>query len=212
VSSAQAQAQLERQFVSADIAKCIGCGLCELACVIQNERSLNVAKSRIKVIHMTPLACTAVACRFCEDAPCVRACPRNALSQSEQTGVILVDDERCDLCGWCVEACPYGAIVVDPERNTVLICDLCGEEEPKCVEFCPTEALSLSTEEELRKKTFSSMASLFSEVRQVIDRGAWQHLFAKAVDIGRKVEEKFKELARWAWELGVYPEGGARGA
>jgi len=204
MSQAQAQAQVERQFVSADMAKCIGCGICELACAIQNERSLDAAKARIKVIHMSPLACTAVACRFCEDAPCVRACPRNALSQSEQTGVILVDDERCDLCGWCIEACPYGAIVVDPERNTVLICDLCGEEEPKCVEFCPTEALSLSTEEELRKATLSSMASLFSEVRQVVDRGAWQILFAKAVDVEKKVEEKFKELASWAKQLGLF--------
>jgi len=198
-----AQIQVARQFVSADMAKCIGCGICELACVIQNEKSLDATKSRIKVIHMTPLACTAVTCRFCEDAPCIRACPRNALTQSEETGVIIVDDERCDLCGWCIEACPYGAIVVDPERNTVLICNLCGEEEPKCIEFCPTEALSLSTEEELRKAMFSSMASLFSEVRQVVDRGAWQTLFAKAIDVEKKVEEKFRELARWAKESGV---------
>ena len=194
----------ERQFVATDMAKCVGCGLCQLACAIQNERTLDATKARIKVVHLTPLACLAVACHLCEDAPCVRACPRDALTQTE-TGIILVDDEKCDTCGWCIEACPYGAIVMDPERKTVLICDLCGEEEPKCMEFCPTEAIMLVTEEEYRKNTFSSMASIFTEAKQVLERGAWQLLLAKAVDVEKKVEEKLRELARWAGELGLTP-------
>jgi len=183
-----------RQFVAADPARCIGCGLCEFACALEKEGKLDATKSRIRVIRLSPVANTAVACRFCENAPCVRACLRDALYQDEK-GIIHVEDEKCDLCGWCIEACPYGAIVLDPERATVLICDLCGGE-PKCIEICPTEALTLATEEEARKIWHESISSVVSEVRQVVEQGAWQLLFTKATDIAGKVEAKLKELAR----------------
>jgi len=189
-----------RQFVSADPGKCIGCGLCEFACALEKEGTLDATKSRIRVIRLSPMANVAVACRFCENAPCVRACLRDALYQDEE-GIIHVEDAKCDLCGWCIEACPYGAIVLDPERTTVLICDLCGGE-PKCVEICPTEALSLATEEEARKLWHESISSIVSEVKQVVERGAWELLFAKASDIAGKVEAKLKELAKMVASAG----------
>ena len=97
-----------------------------------------------------------VVCRLCEDAPCVRACPRDALRQSEETSVVQVDEEKCNSCGWCIEACPYGAITVHPEKKTVMICDLC-DGQPQCVEWCPEDALNLITQktfnENIRKAT-----------------------------------------------------------
>ncbi|HDJ26211.1 MAG TPA: 4Fe-4S dicluster domain-containing protein [Candidatus Bathyarchaeota archaeon] len=190
-----------REFVFADPSKCIGCGLCELACVIEKEKNLDATKSRIKVVHLGPLANMAVTCRLCESAPCVRACPRDALWQDEK-GIIRVDDEKCDVCGWCVEACPYGAIVLDTERATVLICDLC-DGEPKCMEFCPTEALFWATEEEASKMLPASLSQIRSEIKRVVELGAWNLLFARAMDVAGKVEEKLKALARRAEELRV---------
>ena len=190
-----------RQFVFADPSKCIGCGLCELACALEKENSFDATKARIRVVRLGPLANMAVTCHLCEDAPCVRACPRDALYQDEK-GIIRVIDERCDTCGWCVPACPYGAIVVDPERVTVLICDLC-DGEPKCMQICPTEALIWATEEEAKKLLPESLSAITAEAKQVIELGAWQLLFAKASEIAGKVEEKFKELARMARERGL---------
>lgn len=193
--------QAARQFVFADPSKCIGCGLCELACVIEKEKSLDATKSRIKVVHLGPLANMAVACRLCENAPCVRACPREALWQDEK-GIIRVEDEKCDICGWCIEACPYGAIVLDTERTTVLICDTC-DGEPKCMEFCPTEALFWATEEEASKMLPAFISQIRSEIKRVVELGAWDTLFARAMDVAGKVEEKLKALARRAQELKV---------
>jgi len=132
----------ERKFVFADPTKCTGCGTCELVCALEKEKKFKPSLSRIKVNRLFGILNFVSACRFCENAPCVAACPTNALTQSEDTGVILVESEKCNGCGWCIQACSYGAVTLHPEATSVLICDLCGGE-PKCVEWCPEEALEL---------------------------------------------------------------------
>jgi anaerobic carbon-monoxide dehydrogenase iron sulfur subunit len=139
-------AETEKKFIAADLEKCTGCGTCELVCAIKRENVYNPSCSRIKILRLYQLANMAIACRLCEKPPCVIACPLDCLVQSEKTGVILVNEEKCDCCGWCIGACPYGAIMVNPEKETVMICDLCGGD-PQCVEWCPEEALKLVTEE-----------------------------------------------------------------
>jgi carbon-monoxide dehydrogenase iron sulfur subunit len=143
--------ETERSFVVPDVDKCTGCGACELVCALEKEKSFDPRCSRIKVLRLYQLVNMPVICRFCEDAPCVVACPRDALKQSEQTGVIMVDDEKCNGCSWCIETCPYGAITIHPEKKVVMMCDLC-DGQPKCVEWCPEGALELLTKEELDKK------------------------------------------------------------
>lgn len=146
----------ERKFVAADFEKCTGCGVCELVCALEREKVFDPRCSRIKILRLYQLINMPVVCRLCEDAPCVTACPRDALRQSEETGVIMVDGEKCDSCGWCIEACPYGAITLHPEKKIVMICDLC-EGQPQCVEWCPEDALDLVTrktfDEKVRKAT-----------------------------------------------------------
>jgi len=90
---------------------------------------------------------------MCEDAPCVLACPRKALTQSEESGIIEVNDQLCDGCGWCVKACQFGAIALDT-KPTVRICDLCRDREigPACIEWCPEDALELTTNDILAQK------------------------------------------------------------
>jgi Fe-S-cluster-containing hydrogenase component 2 len=80
-----------RKFVSVDPSKCTGCGICEYACTMEKgENVWNPIRSRIRVVRMTPLFNFALACRFCEDAQCVKACPEKALVQCEKTGILMV--------------------------------------------------------------------------------------------------------------------------
>ena len=131
------------QFVDCDPAKCVGCVICEYACSLEKEKVFNPVKSRIRAIRLDVLSNMAVACRSCKEAPCVAACPEDALLQSTKTGVVTVDEDKCNGCGWCIEACEYGAITLHPNRQKVIVCDLCNGE-PECVKFCPEGALNLS--------------------------------------------------------------------
>jgi len=152
-----------RKFVSADPDKCVGCSVCEYVCAFEKEKAFNPLKSRIRTVRLHPLINLAVTCRLCEDAPCVAACPRDALEQSEETGVIMVDEEKCNGCGWCIEACDYGAITLHPEKRVVVVCDLC-DGSPKCVEWCPEEALDFVTKDILAQKARRTVVKkLFQE-------------------------------------------------
>jgi len=155
----------ERKFVSADPEKCVGCQVCEYACSLTKEQAFNPLKSRIRVVRINQLINLAVTCRLCEDPPCVAACPRDALTQSEETGVIMVDEDKCTGCGWGIEACDYGAIMVHPENKVVVICDLCQEQgEPQFVKWCPEEALDLVTSDVLAQKArITAVKKLFQE-------------------------------------------------
>lgn len=42
--------------------------------------------------------------------PCKRACPVDAISWSEESGIVKIDESKCIQCGACIEACPFGAI------------------------------------------------------------------------------------------------------
>jgi Fe-S-cluster-containing hydrogenase component 2 len=129
------------------------------------KNSFNPLKSRIRVVRLNPLVNVSLSCRLCEDPPCVAACPRDALTQSEENGTILVDEDKCNGCGWCIEACDYGAIMIHPEKKVVFVCDLCKEQgEPQCVKWCPEEALDLVTSDVLAQKArIAATKKLFQE-------------------------------------------------
>lgn len=193
----------KRPFVSADPSKCVGCNVCEYVCALEKEGSFNPLRSRIRVVCLHPLVNVAVACRFCEDAPCVHACPRNALKQSEESGIILIDEEKCDACGWCIQACEYGAITLNPEKRVVMACDLCGGE-PKCIDFCPEGALELVTEDAAAKTWVSSIEKLFLEAKkltELIKSRTWADIFAEADKKLERLEEKLEALSERELEL-----------
>jgi carbon-monoxide dehydrogenase iron sulfur subunit len=151
------------KFVSGDPPKCVGCCVCEYVCSMEHEKTYNPTKSRIRVVRLNPFINVAIACRLCEDPQCITACPREALLQSEETGVIMVDEKMCNGCAWCVEACNFGSIQLHPERRGVFVCDLC-EGDPQCVEWCPEEALDFITEDVLAQKArISATKKLFQK-------------------------------------------------
>ena len=191
-----------RKFVSVDPSKCTGCGICEYACVLEKEENtLNPLRSRIRVVRMTPLFNFALACRFCEDARCVTACPEDALSQCEQTGIIMVKEQKCKGCDWCIQACPHGGITIHSDTGVAVTCDLC-DGEPKCVEFCPEEALELvGTDEEAEKRFNDALEKLPTEcerITSIVKNKDWKPLLAEAEERSMKVNEKLEALNKKA--------------
>src|SRR4030066_2119369 len=145
-----------RKFVSVAPSKCTGCGICEYACTLEKgEKVWNPLRSRIRVIRMTPLFNFALACRFCEDAQCVKACPEKALVQSEKTGILMVKEKKCKGCDWCIQACQHAGIVPHPDTGVVIACDFC-QGAPKCVEACPEEALDVVADDEAAEKKINN--------------------------------------------------------
>ncbi|MEM2110944.1 MAG: 4Fe-4S dicluster domain-containing protein [Candidatus Bathyarchaeia archaeon] len=148
------------KLIFCDPEKCVGCQMCELACSLTKEKGINPRLSRIRLVRIEPFVMMPVSCRLCEDYPCVKSCPRNALSVNFETGIVRVDEKKCNGCSWCINACPFGAINLNSDRRRVFICDMC-EGEPRCVEFCPVDALNYASHEEflqqIRKKSIEKL-------------------------------------------------------
>jgi len=141
-------------YIACDATQCIGCQLCEYICSFTKTGEYNTYRSRIRTIRVDEILITAVACRTCEDAPCVIACTRDALKQDPVTGIVNIAPERCDGCAWCIEACGFGAISINPVTKIAEICDQCQDEEegPQCVLWCPKDALELTTPDQRAQK------------------------------------------------------------
>lgn len=81
-------------------------------------------------------------CRKCEQAPCVAACPKEAL-EKESDGIVRRYSMRCTSCKSCSLACPFGAIPIDTVPYIVSQCDVCidrsNAQEPICVKTCSVE-------------------------------------------------------------------------
>jgi len=131
-----------------DLDYCIGCRSCESAC-----RAAFKGEGRINLAAVEEVAYLPLACRHCENAPCVAACPVEALTRDEETGIVRRSSFICIGCSSCVYACPFG--VIDPPlvRHIAQKCDLCEDREdgPRCVATCPSGALKFLTQEEIQK-------------------------------------------------------------
>ena len=151
----------KHKYVTCDPEKCIGCQLCEYVCSYTKTGEYNTYRSRIRTIRVAEILITAVTCRTCENAPCVKVCTRDALTQDPETGVVRVDPDLCDGCAWCIEACDFGAISINPLTKLAEICDLCEDEEegPQCVLFCPKDALELTTPDQRAQKARRKLIS-----------------------------------------------------
>jgi Fe-S-cluster-containing hydrogenase components 2 len=153
--------------VECDPDLCIGCQICEYVCSYTKTGEYNTYRSRIRTVRVDEVLITAMACRTCDNAPCVTACPQDALSQDPATGIIHINAQKCDACAWCVEACDFGAISINPESRLAEICDQCEDQEdgPQCVLWCPKEALKLTTpEQEAQKARREALKSIKNEV------------------------------------------------
>ena len=108
---------------------CDGCMNCENMCASVHSAS------RIKIIEHHSLYYSIV-CQHCENAPCIKICPTDAIDDNG------VDTEKCIGCGLCVMVCPFGAMTF--QASIAEKCDLCAdrEEGPACIKACTKRAIS----------------------------------------------------------------------
>jgi phenylglyoxylate dehydrogenase beta subunit len=125
-------------------ALCTGCRLCELACSVRTEQEYDVTQSRVQSLCVPEDAyCGVYTCRQCGEPACIPVCPTQAISKSEEDGVVRVDAEKCVGCMLCTMACPYSGIRYSEQAGKALKCDLC-DGDPECAKWCPTGAIELS--------------------------------------------------------------------
>lgn len=130
---------------------CIGCHLCEIACVTEHSRSKDVVKAYKEesprptprnLVEEEGALSFSVACRHCDEPSCVEACIAGAMVKDYETGVVTHHPEKCVGCWSCVMSCSRGAVKIDPTKTKVIKCDLCPDREvPACVAACPNRAL-----------------------------------------------------------------------
>lgn len=155
-------------FVIANPDKCIGCRTCMIACVVAHNgeeifydehEEINF-NPKLDVIK-TETVSAPIQCRHCEDAPCAKACPNDAIERVDN--IIKINPKKCIGCKTCMIACPFGAIDLSPlsevskdklcfkEKIVANKCDLCAgsEDGPACVKVCPTNAFRIVKEDDI---------------------------------------------------------------
>ncbi len=108
------------------------------------------------VVNLLELAARMEVCRKCEEAPCIAACPKEALERHPD-GTVRRYSMRCIGCNTCAIACPFGVISSETIPYITSQCDYCSgrladDEEPLCVRTCPEGAIKYIEVEESEEK------------------------------------------------------------
>ncbi|MBR02050.1 MAG: hypothetical protein CL394_01830 [Acidiferrobacteraceae bacterium] len=144
------------QYVTCSSALCVGCQLCEFACAMFKDETMNVLQSRIRLVRVEPVQMKSIACQSCADPACLKICHLpGAMFINAENGLVAIDEDICDGCTHCLDACPFGVIALDPDTKLAKICDLCADraEGPACVEICPKDALEVLTPEVIAQRS-----------------------------------------------------------
>lgn len=116
-----------------DADKCVGCQCCMFACTrIHKDAGLSKTCLRIRSAGGLERGFMVITCIACDDPPCARVCPEQALILRNSGGVVL-NKAKCIGCGNCQRACIVKAVFWDEDNNKPLICNHCGY----CVQYCP---------------------------------------------------------------------------
>lgn len=189
-----------------DLKLCIGCQSCALACKQEYglPKGIYWTKTLAEEVGTYPnvtVVFTPQICNHCDEPSCAKVCPTGASYIEEETGVVLVDYDKCMGCRACYVACPYlnrhymkkGVLkgyfpkkgltpfeeqsYRDLQEGIVTKCVGCIERvkaglDPACVIACPTDA-----------RKFGDLSDPNSEIRKIIrSRSAVQLLPEKGTE------------------------------
>jgi len=135
-----------------DLELCRKCSECKASC------SYYYHPYNHGILYLRELGEFAATCRQCEDAPCVKACPTDALEKQDD-GIVKRYNMRCVACRTCCYACPFGTILPEVIPYAVSRCDFClnrlqGEQTPVCLDGCPEKAIQYGNFEPDPKKHY----------------------------------------------------------
>ena len=142
-----------------DTTNCIGCYACRTACQRQNGLDADIDYIRYETRETGTMPnvrfeTVPLQCMHCEDAPCVKVCPTQALKLPEGAtedntiiGKAVIDEDTCLAfrltgCRFCYDACIEArgedkkAIELDENNRphvTADLCNGCGACESVCV-------------------------------------------------------------------------------
>ena len=136
-----------------DMARCIGCKCCVVACNEQNGNPANLNWRRVGEVEgghypNTRRHYLSMGCNHCIEPSCLIGCPVEAYSKSPITGVVIHNADTCIGCQYCTWNCSYGVPQFNPERGIVGKCDMCHNRlsdgmAPACVSACPERAIAI---------------------------------------------------------------------
>ena len=151
-----------------DLRKCIGCHACTIACKAEHDIPVGVNRCWVKTVEQGTFPDTQrfffpVLCNQCDEAPCAKICPTNALFKRPD-GIVDLYGDSCIGCRACMVACPYDQLFIDPNTRTAEKCNFCANRVendllPACVSVCPTEC-----------RIFGDLDDPASEVAQIAAR------------------------------------------
>ncbi len=102
-----------------DMAKCIRCGNCSLACHKVHghsrlvRRGIHIERPIKPLSRTTQSVLAPKVCLHCQDPECLTGCPTGAIARFPN-GEIDIQPSTCIGCGDCATQCPYDAISMVP--------------------------------------------------------------------------------------------------
>ncbi len=134
-----------------DTKRCVGCHACVISCFMENNVPAGYTRDWITevVSGKSPdfrMEIRSERCNHCDNPPCVFVCPCGASYIEENSGIVLVDKDKCSGCKACIAACPYDARFINPQGYADK-CTFCEHRVkagliPGCAATCPTMAIN----------------------------------------------------------------------
>lgn len=144
-----------------DMAACIGCRTCQVACKDKNDLPIGVLFRTVthyeSGVYPNPrVYYYSGACNHCANPKCVEGCPAGAMYVAED-GTVQHNAEKCIGCRYCSWNCPYDAPKFNEELGHIQKCDSCKDlrdmgENPACVDACAMRALQWGDIDEMKKE------------------------------------------------------------
>ena len=139
----------QRLGMAIDLALCIGCNACAVACKMENGVGLGHFNTWVESWDVdrdgdVRRASVPKLCNHCANPACVSVCPTGA-SYVDADGSVQIDAGKCIGCKYCMAACPYGVRYLVEETGDVHKCTFCHHRSsngllPACVGTCVTKA------------------------------------------------------------------------
>jgi len=127
---------LEKILIQPEI--CDGCLDCEKAC----EELHGTSCIMVREVEGSYYP---IICQHCEDAPCERICPTEAMGRTE------INHDKCIGCSLCMLVCPFGSISMHERKSHK--CTQCADlDMPACIKACSQRAISIVNAEEMKLK------------------------------------------------------------